>query len=40
MLEEASRSLPAAVLYPATAILFLLLLRAMVKTPHASGGCC
>lgn len=37
MLEEASRSLPPAVLYPATALLFLLLLRAMGKTAHISG---
>ena len=37
MLEETSRSLPPAVLHPATAILFLLLLRAVLKTPHASG---
>ncbi len=37
MLEEASRSLPPAVLYPVTALLFVALLRAMRKTPHASG---
>ena len=37
MLEETSRSLPPAVLHTATAILFLLLLRAVLKTPHASG---
>jgi hypothetical protein len=37
MLEETSRSLPPLVLHPATAVLFLLLLRAMFKTPHASG---
>jgi hypothetical protein len=37
MLQEVSRALPAAVLHPTTAILFLLLLRAMFLTPHASG---
>ena len=37
MLEEASRSLPPAVLHPATIILFILLVRAVLKTPHASG---
>src|SRR5689334_22447663 len=37
MLEETSRALPAYVLHPVTAVLFLLLLRAMWKTPHASG---
>jgi hypothetical protein len=37
MLEEASRSLPPAALHSATAILFILLLRAVLKTPHASG---
>lgn len=37
MLEEASRALPPAALHPATAILFLLLMRAVLKTPHASG---
>lgn len=37
MIEEASRSLPPAVLYPTTALLFLTLLYAMSKTPHASG---
>lgn len=37
MLELASPQLPPAALYPATAVLFLLLLRAMGKTPHASG---
>jgi len=37
MLEAASPSLPAAVLYPVTALLLVLLVRAMGKTPHASG---
>lgn len=37
MLEEVSRSLPPAVLHPVTAVLFLLLVRATLKTPHASG---
>ena len=37
MLEEASRALPPAALHPATAILFILLIRAVLKTPHASG---
>lgn len=37
MLEQASPSLPAVALHPATAVLFLLLLRAVRKTPHASG---
>lgn len=37
MLEDTSRALPAAVLHPATAILFLLLLRAIFLTRHASG---
>jgi hypothetical protein len=37
MLEETSRALPAMVLHPVTAVLFLLLVRAMMKTPHASG---
>jgi hypothetical protein len=35
--EQATRSLPAVALHPATAILFILLLRAVWKTPHASG---
>jgi hypothetical protein len=37
MLEETSRSLPAWALYPATAVLFILMIRACLKTPHASG---
>lgn len=37
MLEEASRALPPQVLYPVTALLFLMLLRAMGKTANASG---
>lgn len=37
MLEAASPSLPPAVLYPVTALLLVLLARAMTKTPHASG---
>ncbi len=37
LLEESSRSLPAWVLHPATAILFILMVRAALKTPHASG---
>jgi hypothetical protein len=37
MLELASPSLPPAVLHSATAILLLLLLRAILMTPHASG---
>jgi hypothetical protein len=37
MIEQAAPSLPPAVLYPVTVLLFLLLLRAMAKTPHASG---
>lgn len=37
MLEEASRALPPYALHPATAILFILLIRAIMKTPHASG---
>lgn len=37
MLEETSRALPAFVLYPATIVLLLLLVRAVFKTPHASG---
>jgi hypothetical protein len=37
MLEQASRSLPAVALHPATLCLFFLLLRAVAKTPHASG---
>lgn len=37
MLEEASRSLPPVVLHGATAVLLLLLVRAAMKTPHASG---
>jgi hypothetical protein len=37
MLEVASPSLPPAVLHSATAVLLLLLLRAILKTPHASG---
>lgn len=37
MIEEASRSLPALVLHPVTAVLFMLLVRAAMKTPHASG---
>lgn len=37
MLEAVSPSLPPAVLHSATAVLFLLLLRAVLKTPHASG---
>ncbi len=37
MIEAASPSLPTAVLYPVTGILFILLLRAMSKTRHASG---
>ena len=35
--EEASRSLPGWALHPATAVLFLFMLRAAFKTPHASG---
>ncbi len=35
--EEASRSLPGWALHPATAVLFLFMLRAALKTPHASG---
>jgi len=35
--EEASRALPGWVLHPATAVLFLFMLRAALKTPHASG---
>src|SRR5262249_44279243 len=37
MLDEPSRSLPPMALHPATAILFLLLIRAVMKAPHASG---
>jgi hypothetical protein len=37
MLEQASVSLPAWALHPATAVLFILALRAAWKTPHASG---
>jgi hypothetical protein len=37
MLEVASPSLPPAVLHTATAVLFLLLLRAVMMTPHVSG---
>lgn len=37
MLEDASRSLPPAVLYPVTALLFLTLLYAVGRTPHLSG---
>ncbi|MDP3736296.1 MAG: O-antigen ligase family protein [Hyphomonadaceae bacterium] len=37
MLEEASRALPSYALHPATLILFILLIRAVMKTPHASG---
>ncbi len=37
MIEAVSPSLPAAVLYPVTGFLFILLLRAMNKTAHASG---
>ncbi len=37
MLEEVSKSLPPAVLYPVTGVLFLLLIRAALKTPHTSG---
>ena len=37
MLETASPSLPPAVLHSVTAVLVLLLLRALLKTPHASG---
>ncbi len=37
MLEEASRSLPPFALYPATVLLFLLLVRACRKTPYVSG---
>lgn len=37
MLEEASRSLPPQVLYPVTALLFIILVRAMSRTTHASG---
>ncbi len=37
MLEEASRSLPPAVLYPVTALLFLTLLYAVSRTQHLSG---
>ena len=37
LLEETSRSLPAWALHPATAVLFILMLRAALKTPHASG---
>lgn len=37
MLEAASPTLPPAVLHSATVILFLLLLRAVMMTPHASG---
>lgn len=36
-LAQASPQLPPQALYPATALLFILLLRAMNKTPHASG---
>jgi hypothetical protein len=36
-LELPSPQLPPAALYPATVLLFILLLRAMGKTPHASG---
>lgn len=35
--EEASRSLPGWALHPATAVLFLFMLRAAYKTPHGSG---
>jgi len=35
--EEASRSLPGWALHPATAVLFLFMLRAALKTPHGSG---
>lgn len=37
LLEETSRSLPGWALHPATAILFILMVRAALKTPHASG---
>ncbi len=37
MIDEAGRSLPGLALHPATAILFLLMLRAVGKTPHLSG---
>jgi len=37
MLEEASRSLPPAVLYPVTALLFLTLLYTVSRTQHLSG---
>ncbi|MBI1359285.1 MAG: hypothetical protein GC155_03275 [Alphaproteobacteria bacterium] len=37
MLEEASRSLPPFALHPTTVLLFALLVRACLKTPHASG---
>src|SRR5262249_4696007 len=36
-LDQASPQLPPLALYPATGLLFILLLRAMSKTPHASG---
>jgi hypothetical protein len=35
--EQVSRALPAAALYPATIVLFILLMRAVIMTPHASG---
>jgi hypothetical protein len=35
--EETSRSLPGWALHPATVVLFLFMLRAALKTPHASG---
>jgi hypothetical protein len=37
LVEEASRSLPGWALHPATAALFLFMLRAAAKTPHTSG---
>lgn len=37
LLEETSQSLPAWALHPATAVLFILMVRAALKTPHASG---
>jgi hypothetical protein len=37
LVEVSSPSLPAAVLHSATAILLLLLIRAVLKTPHAAG---
>jgi hypothetical protein len=37
LLEETSRSLPAWALHPATAVMLILMVRAALKTPHASG---